>query len=242
MRRRGFTLIELLVVIAIIAILAAILFPVFAKAREKARQASCMSNLKQLALASHMYKTDYDDKYFYGGVYSAPIATGLGAGGTACGGAGGYRCGLSATGAQFGLMDAVAPYIKNTQVFYCPSMGTNTGVEAAAKRAGYYFLFSRRYELYMWQEPDKYDANEPIIVDQFSSANLGRFYQNCGGINWGGAGGATTQPQFPHNETINIAHNDGHVKSYQWMTGLKMNNTNGVGRHIISDKAYPKIN
>jgi prepilin-type N-terminal cleavage/methylation domain-containing protein/prepilin-type processing-associated H-X9-DG protein len=59
--RRGFTLIELLVVIAIIAILAAILFPVFAKAREAARQSSCLSNLKQYATASLMYVQDYDE-------------------------------------------------------------------------------------------------------------------------------------------------------------------------------------
>jgi len=62
-RSRGFTLIELLVVIAIIAILAAILFPVFAKAREKARQASCASNEKQMGLACLMYASDYDGRY-----------------------------------------------------------------------------------------------------------------------------------------------------------------------------------
>ena len=62
--RRGFTLIELLVVIAIIAILAAILFPVFAQAREKARQATCVSNLKQLSVGGLMYSQDYDEKYY----------------------------------------------------------------------------------------------------------------------------------------------------------------------------------
>jgi prepilin-type N-terminal cleavage/methylation domain-containing protein/prepilin-type processing-associated H-X9-DG protein len=62
-QRSGFTLIELLVVIAIIAILAAILFPVFAQAREKARQASCLSNMKQLSLGYHMYAQDYDEKF-----------------------------------------------------------------------------------------------------------------------------------------------------------------------------------
>jgi len=63
MHRTGFTLIELLVVIAIIAILAAILFPVFARAREKARQISCLSNLKQMGLAFFMYNQDYDEQY-----------------------------------------------------------------------------------------------------------------------------------------------------------------------------------
>jgi prepilin-type N-terminal cleavage/methylation domain-containing protein/prepilin-type processing-associated H-X9-DG protein len=63
MKRKGFTLIELLVVIAIIAILAAILFPVFARARENARRASCMSNLQQLGLGVMMYVQDYDEHY-----------------------------------------------------------------------------------------------------------------------------------------------------------------------------------
>lgn len=60
LRKKGFTLIELLVVIAIIPILAAILFPVFARARDKARQSSCLSNVKQIALAALMYAEDYD--------------------------------------------------------------------------------------------------------------------------------------------------------------------------------------
>jgi len=64
MRPKGFTLIELLVVIAIIAILAAILFPVFSQARESARKTSCLSNTKQIGLAVNMYVQDYDERFF----------------------------------------------------------------------------------------------------------------------------------------------------------------------------------
>jgi len=73
-RWRGFTLIELFVVIAIIAILAAILFPVFAQAREKARSAACLSNLKQVGMATRMYSQDYDEVL---PAWFVPGATGL---------------------------------------------------------------------------------------------------------------------------------------------------------------------
>jgi prepilin-type N-terminal cleavage/methylation domain-containing protein len=71
-KREGFTLIELLVVIAIIAILAAILFPVFAKAREKARQTTCLNNLKQLGTGFHMYLNDWDGGFPFAGVVGQP--------------------------------------------------------------------------------------------------------------------------------------------------------------------------
>lgn len=93
--RRAFTLIELLVVIAIIAILAAILFPVFARAREAARQASCTSNLKQYATATLMYVQDYDELF--------PMSA--------------YLAGTCV--ATFYL--EVDPYVKNAQVNVCPS-------------------------------------------------------------------------------------------------------------------------
>jgi len=76
MKKRGFTLIELLVVIAIIAILAAILFPVFGKAREQARKATCQSNLKQLGLASFMYVQDWDERWMNATGWSSDTALG----------------------------------------------------------------------------------------------------------------------------------------------------------------------
>jgi prepilin-type N-terminal cleavage/methylation domain-containing protein/prepilin-type processing-associated H-X9-DG protein len=103
---RAFTLIELLVVIAIIAILAAILFPVFAQAREKARQVSCASNLKQLGLAIQMYHTDYDQKYPY------------------------WNWGNSGQGGgnMVSLWHvAIFPYVKNKGIYACPSDGQNWG-------------------------------------------------------------------------------------------------------------------
>jgi prepilin-type N-terminal cleavage/methylation domain-containing protein/prepilin-type processing-associated H-X9-DG protein len=107
-RRPAFTLIELLVVIAIIAILAAILFPVFAQAREKARSISCTSNLKQLGTALGMYEQDYDGWMFTSGMLptqraTAPDGTNL------------IR--NLAGGTSYFLQ----PYIKNTGIFLCPS-------------------------------------------------------------------------------------------------------------------------
>jgi prepilin-type N-terminal cleavage/methylation domain-containing protein/prepilin-type processing-associated H-X9-DG protein len=97
MRRVGFTLIELLVVIAIIAVLAAILFPVFAQAREKARQTSCASNEKQLALAVLMYAQDSDEVL---PPTAVPTLNG---------------------GDDILWPDLLAPYVKNDQVRHCPS-------------------------------------------------------------------------------------------------------------------------
>ncbi len=95
MKRRGFTLIELLVVIAIIAILAAILFPVFARAREKARQTSCLSNVKQLSLGVLMYTQDYDERLPY------------------------CDCNAYSSGTNWAI--STQPYVKNAQIFVCPS-------------------------------------------------------------------------------------------------------------------------
>ena len=115
--RKGFTLIELLVVIAIISILAAILFPVFARARENARRASCMSNLKQLGLGMMMYIQDYDERY-------APAISGVWkdvstyrSGPEACSGKPcqyfSVRDGNTANGQYVSWMDLLHPYVKS---------------------------------------------------------------------------------------------------------------------------------
>jgi prepilin-type N-terminal cleavage/methylation domain-containing protein/prepilin-type processing-associated H-X9-DG protein len=109
-RRNAFTLIELLVVIAIIAILAAILFPVFAQAREKARQTSCLSNIKQIGLGLLMYAQDYDEQFPRADYSVTPPPLNPAATGTFAGRINHYK-----------WQAWVLPYIKNTQIFFCPS-------------------------------------------------------------------------------------------------------------------------
>jgi prepilin-type processing-associated H-X9-DG protein/prepilin-type N-terminal cleavage/methylation domain-containing protein len=111
-RRIGFTLIELLVVIAIIAILAAILFPVFARAREKARQSGCQSNLKQVGIAALMYAQDYDETMVTS-----------------------WRISYDQNGVTWA--DMLMPYMKNLQLLDCPSSGMKTALLGPTTWGGY---------------------------------------------------------------------------------------------------------
>lgn len=116
MRTRGFTLIELLVVIAIISILAAILMPVFAQAREKARSSSCLSNLKQLGTAALMYSQDYDEMVL-----------------PHC-----FRDYGDPTGSVYHYwFEMSMPYVKNSQVYCCPSHKGAVGGHSFVGSYGY---------------------------------------------------------------------------------------------------------
>ena len=196
--RRGFTLIELLVVIAIIAILAAILFPVFARAREKARQSACSSNLKQLALSMLMYVQDYDERF--PGAYCALNPTGTGRWHT-----------------------VVEPYIKNLQLFICPSEPDWVYV-ATSTRAGAYGYngygttgsngLGWRYASASGPAPSQWAPKLGQVMQPASMIMLGEcatYYYEIRG--YGGAG-STYGPSLRHNEGSNVAHVDGHVKWY----------------------------
>ena len=191
--RRGFTLIELLVVIAIIAILAAILFPVFARAREKARAISCLSNLKQLGVGIMMYAQDYDECVMPGNLCN------------------------NGDHVQHWWSDPngrIQPYVKNTQILVCPSdpsgigygynYNLNNGGDSGT--TGCYSAGGR--PLAKFTRP----ADTGVLAD----ADVGCRYPGNGGSSlWGWhpagynmCGGVSGR----HNDGANITFADGHAK------------------------------
>ncbi|MBI3922819.1 MAG: DUF1559 domain-containing protein [Armatimonadetes bacterium] len=227
--KKGFTLIELLVVIAIIAILAAILFPVFARAREKARQASCQSNLKQISLAFMMYSQDYDEMmpmaYYYQNSWNDEYGWDF------------YvNWGSGATG--LGLM---GPYCKNAQINACPSFKGQTW---GRPQTGYAYNTT-----YVGGPPDELLAPAALAAIQSPSETV----LLCdSGLYTGGAVAGNNYLRAPgdgyysyigpnvhyrHNSVANVAYCDGHVKAASKMYNSTPSKP-GVGDLSSDDSAY----
>ena len=213
MSRRGFTLIELLVVIAIIAILAAILFPVFARAREKARQASCQSNLKQLALGVLMYAQDYDERT-------------CGAYGNSSNPSGIPRPRGPVTGDTnwWKWPDLIYPYINNLQVYICPSAPGGT-CRYAGNQDALNGSHTSPGRMLAWHARP---AEHIMLYDAPSHRSCGRPHgyrldgdgpwAYCYGIpavdeNKFAPGNQYAQDFERHNEQCNYSFMDGHVKA-----------------------------
>jgi len=186
--RKGFTLIELLVVIAIIAILAAILFPVFARAREKARTASCQSNEKQISLGIMMYAQDYDECLPIVGWTDTAI----------------WPNGQSGSNSWH---IKIYPYIKNVQVFNCPSASyvwageVSTGIKYGANAT----LMTGLCPL----ATVAYPAQTVLVTDSDGPASYSVFQNYYGG---------PSTPRYMsnrHQQGANLIFADGHVK---WMS------------------------
>ena len=187
--RKGFTLIELLVVIAIIAILAAILFPVFAQAREKARAISCISNLKQIGTGAMMYEQDYDEKIMNEHVSTSDAEVGIS---PVDGKVRDYK--------RFWPYFA-QPYIKNYQVTTCPdatSEGPNSNDQDNLRRKGSYAAND------MMSGWDNAGQNKLAAIDGAANhvqfADSGAVYDTGqGNLNAGGAAGRNEYNADPDN-------------------------------------------
>lgn len=228
-RNRAFTLIELLVVIAIIAILAAILFPVFAQAREKARQTSCLSNMKQVALGLIMYTQDYDEQ-FPRADYTLPAGT---PGPLNPGATGGFALRIN----HYKWQAWVLPYIKNSQVFFCPSrrrdeVAWSTNGESKGNGYALNLSLSGRPIAPVGENPGFLGGGLPGLQTPADTwmlmelrnqvsfsyiANNGTLYPAALRESWTPylmPGGLVNKDNAPHGDGLIFAYADGHAK---WM-------------------------
>jgi prepilin-type N-terminal cleavage/methylation domain-containing protein/prepilin-type processing-associated H-X9-DG protein len=211
----GFTLIELLVVIAIIAILAAILFPVFAQAREKARSASCLSNNKQIGLAAMMYIQDYDETFMSEPWYNNNPGDGvpvLGSGDP----------GASANNYK----DELTPYIKTQQIWICPTNIPNGPLSTAPPNLGYHMNGNVITRTGLAQAAIEATASLFIMRESgkgyvFNRAYLRPIPGDCDDVVAYEQSNSVTN-FMPHTKGYNLTFADGHAKWYLSTSAQKL--------------------
>jgi len=228
--RRGFTLIELLVVIAIIAILAAILFPVFARAREKARQTSCLSNMKQISLGIVMYAQDYDETMVRNATavydFEAPDGTPIH---------------IVPQSAML-WMYLTYPYVKNVDIYNCPSYSDKWSPSAYDGSCGYgknthlsnvaMASIKEPVQTVLVLDCNYYLADWDVVADPDGSTGSDN----------------AREPRDCHNEGANYGFCDGHAKWMKagtagWLDGQDHNPPAGLAPAGIDywspDKEHP---
>lgn len=232
---RAFTLVELLVVVGVIAVMAAILFPVHPRPRRGTLQkSSCQNNLKQIALGFKQYNNDYDDHY--------PLV---------------ITSGRSSGNALYGWADTIQPYIKNTQVYQCPS-DTNEGIEDLAKGNHCDYWYNANFMVFekgKWTgTPQSMLAipSQTVMVGdggnttgtatgdaRYNQCGDGKSLTTSGQVCHHSSPGLATYPAAQiHVDGSNFAFADGHVKWYKAINPTQNEQVlnNGITKADITNK------